>query len=103
MGLELLKSLMRVQPGIEIIQSNDESDRDAAIGHVVNEPAAKLFIAQRPTHRMNDAASGLLFLGDVPDFFHSSGVDLWISVAIEIECLDDLLCQRTARALRKNG
>src|SRR5437899_6123485 len=102
MCLELLKSLMRIQPRIEIIQPNNESDRDAAIGHVVNESAAEFFIAQWPTHRVNHAAAGLLFLWDVPDFFHSNCVDLWIPVSIEMECLDQLLGQGTARTLSQN-
>ena len=102
MCLELLKSLMRIQPRIEIIQPNNESDRDAAIGHVVNESAAEFFIAQWPTHRVNHAAAGLLFLWDVPDFFHSDCVDLWIPVSIEMECLDQLLGQGTARTLSQN-
>ena len=56
MRFELLKSLMRIQARIQIIQTNDEPNGDTAIGHVVNESAAELFVAKRPAHGVNDAA-----------------------------------------------
>src|SRR5437867_3717313 len=103
MRFELLKSVMRIQKRIEIVQSDDESDRDPAIGHVVNKSAPEFLIAKRPAHRMNHTAAGPLLLRNIPDFFHSNRVDLRISIFVEIESLDELLCQRAACALSKNG
>src|SRR5262245_19118294 len=103
MRFKLLKSAMRIEKRIEIIEADDESNRDPAIGHVVNKSAPEFFIAKRPAHRMNHTAAGLFLLRNVPDFFHSNRVDLRISVSIEIESLDELLCQRAAGSLGKNG
>src|SRR6266850_477197 len=102
MSLEFLKSLVRVQTGIEVIETNDETDGNTAIRHVVDESAAELFGTQRPAHRVNDAPSGFLFLRDVPDFLHPDGVDLRIAVLVELELPNELFGKRAAGAFGKN-
>ena len=103
MRFELLKSLMRIQARIQVIEANDEPNGDAALCHVVNESAAELFIAKRPSHRVNHAPAGILLLWHVPDFLHSGGIDLRVSAFVEPEFLDELFGQRTPRALGKNS
>src|SRR5262249_2155667 len=58
---EFLKTLMRIEPRVEVIQTNNKTDRDAAFGHVVDEPAAELFIAQWPADGVNHTPAGFLF------------------------------------------
>src|SRR5262249_37276320 len=100
---ELLETAMRIQQRIEIIEPNDESNRDPAIRHVVNKSTTEFFIAERPSHGMDHTSTGLFFFGNVPDFFHSDRVHLRISIFVEIESHDELLCQRAARTFGKNG
>src|SRR6185436_6793789 len=97
MGLELLESLVGIEPRIEIIQTDDEANGDTPLGHVVNEAAAELFIAQRPAHRVNDASAGILLLRHIPYFLHADGVHLRIPVFVQIEFPDELLGERAAR------
>src|SRR5215510_1175273 len=52
---EFLKPLMGIESRIEIVQTNNESNRYKAFRHVVNESTAKLFVAQWPAHCVNDA------------------------------------------------
>ena len=47
--------------------------------------------------------AGVLLLRHVPDFLDASGIDLRILGLVEIEFLDELFGQRTARAFGKNG
>src|SRR5262249_20191349 len=93
MRFELLEAFMRIDARVEIIQTDHETYRDAAFGHVVNESAPELFVSQRPAHRMDDAASGVLLFGNVPDFFYSDGVYLRIPISIQIEFPDQLFCE----------
>src|SRR5262245_24791988 len=53
MRLELLESLMRIKARIQVIKANDKPNGNAAVCHVVNESAAELFIAKRPSHGVN--------------------------------------------------
>src|SRR5262249_45751901 len=98
MRLEFLKALMRVETRIEIIQPNDEPDRDPATGHVVDETSAELFIAQRPSHSVNDSAAGAGLFRHVPYFFHTDREDLRIAVPVQVELPDQMFRQRSARA-----
>src|SRR5215475_582829 len=95
MRFELLKSLMRIQAWIKIIEANDQPNGDAAICHVVNESAAELLIAKRPSHGVNHAPACILLLGHVPDLLHSDGIDLRVSAFVKLEFLDELFGQRT--------
>src|SRR5262245_13880818 len=88
MRFELLKSLMGIHAGIKVIEANNEPNGDAAIRHVVNESAAELLTAKRPSHRVNHAPAGILLLRHIPDFLHSDGIDLRVSAFIELEFLD---------------
>src|SRR5262245_31646073 len=103
MSVELLKSLMRIQARIQVIEADDEPNGDAAVRHVVNESTAELFIAKRPSHRVDHAPAGVRFLRHIPDFLHSGGIDLRISAFVEPELLDELFGQRASRALGKNS
>src|SRR6516162_2610360 len=96
MRLEFLKALMRIESRIEIIQPDDEPDRDTAAGHVV-ESSAEFFVAQRPSHGVNDAAAGAGFFRHVPYFFHADREDLRIAVPVQVELPDQILRQRSAR------
>src|SRR5215831_16694431 len=97
MRLEFLKALMRIETRIEIIQPNDQPDRDTATGHVVNESSAELFIAQRPSHGVNDAAASAGFFRHVPYFLHADREDLRIAVPVQVELPDQMFRQRSAR------
>src|SRR5882724_973052 len=85
MCLELLEALMRVEAGIEIVQSDHQADRYAAVRHVVDKAAAEFLVPERPSHRVNNAASGGLFLRHVPHFLDADRVYLRIAVFIQIE------------------
>src|SRR5215475_3618898 len=103
MRLELLKSVMRIKPGIEIVQADNQSYRDTPTRHVVDEPAPELLVPERPTHRVNDTTAGLLLIRDVPDFLDADGVDLRIPVGIQIELTNELLGQRSTGPFGQNG
>src|SRR5215469_6161886 len=96
MRLELLKSLVRIKPGIKIVQAHNQPYRDPPIRHVVDESAPELFGPERPSHRVNDTAAGLLLIRDVPDFLDTDGVDLRIRIGVQIELTNELLGQRSA-------
>src|SRR5215468_11393500 len=98
MRLEFLKPLMWIETRIEVIQPNDEPDRDPAAGHVVDETSAELFIAQRPSHSVNDSAAGAGLFRHVPYFFHTDCEDLRIAVPVQVELPDQLFRQRSSRA-----
>src|SRR5215813_3147177 len=103
MRLEFLKPLMRIETRIEIIQPNDEPDRDPAAGHVVDETSAELFIAQRPSHRVNDPAAGACLFRHVPYFFYTDCEDLRIAVPVQVELPDQMFRQRSARTFGQYG
>src|ERR1051326_2803633 len=103
MRLELLKSLVRIDARIEIVEADHKSNRNAAVGHVVNKSTAELFIAQGESHRVNHAAADRLLGGNVPDFLYARGVHLWIFACIEFEFLSQLLRQRSAGSFGKDG
>src|SRR5262245_66454724 len=60
MRFELLKFHVGVEPGVEIIQTDDEPNRHTSLGHVVDKSAAEFFIEQRPSHSVDDEATGML-------------------------------------------
>src|SRR5215470_8831247 len=97
MRLEFLKPLMRIETRIEVVQPNDQPDRDPAAGHVVDETSAKLFIAQRPSHSVNDPAAGAGLFRHVPYFFYTDCEDLRITVPVQVELPDQMFRQRSAR------
>src|SRR5215510_5496051 len=82
MRFEFLKSRVGIEPGVEVIQANHETDRYTSLGHVVNESTPELLIAQRPAHRGDDAAAGILLFRYVPHFFDTDCEDLGISVFV---------------------
>src|SRR5262245_21790264 len=89
---------MRIEPSIEVVETNHEADRHESVVHVVNESAAEFLVAQRPADRVNHTAAGLLLFGNVPDFLDADGVHLRVAVAIESELLHELLRERSPRA-----
>src|SRR5215475_4305940 len=103
MSLELLKSFVLIEPGVEIVQANNQSYRDTPIRHVVDESAAELLVPQRPSHRVNDTTAGLLLIRDIPDFLDADGVDLRIPIGIQIELTNELLGQRSTGPLGQYG
>src|SRR5579862_1039218 len=103
MRFELLEALMGIEPWIQVIQADHKSDRHPPIGHVVDETATEFFVAERPAHGVNDAASGLLLFRNVPDFLDADSIDLGIATVVEIEFPDELLGQRPAGALCEDG
>src|SRR5215475_13730694 len=103
MSLELLKSFVLIEPGVEIVQANNQSYRDAPIRHVVDESAPELLVPERPSHRVNDTTAGLLLIRDFPDFLDTDGVDLRIPVGIQIELTNELLGQRSTGPFGKTG
>src|SRR5215471_4838753 len=103
MRLELLKSLVGIEAGIEIVQADNQSYRDTPIRHVVDESASELFVPERPSHRVDDTAAGLLLIRYVPDFLDTDGVDLRIPVGIQIELTNELLGQRSTGPFRQDG
>src|SRR6266850_1273718 len=102
MRFELLESLMGVEPWIQIIKTDHEPDRHASLCHVVDKTAAKLFIAQRPAHRMNHTAAVILLLRHIPHFLYTNGKDLGVPFFIQIEFPDELFGQRTARTFSQD-
>src|SRR5262245_24933436 len=102
MSFELLEALVRIESRIVIIQTDDESDGDAAFGHAVNESAAELLVPQRPAHSMDHAAAHTPLLGHIPNFLHAHGKHLRISFSVQIELADQLFCQRSASAFGEN-
>ena len=95
MCFELLEPLVRIEPGIQVIETDDKSYRNPPVCHVVDETAAEFLIAQRPTHGVNHTAAPVLFLGHIPNFFHAGGKDLRVAFFVQVEPLDQLFCERT--------
>src|SRR5262249_14609509 len=102
MGFEFLKFRMGIEPGVEIIQTDNEADRHTSLGHVVNKSAAELFVPQRPSHRVDDASASILLFGYIPHFFHTDREHLWIPVFVQVEPADQLLCQRASGTFSQN-
>src|SRR5688572_12841565 len=103
MCLEQLKSLVRVKTRVTIVQTYYQANRDPALGHVVNESTAELFVSKRPPHCVNHAPAGLLLFRDVPDFLYPDRIHLRIPTTIKVELLNELFGQRSAGSFRKNG
>src|SRR5262249_32247966 len=102
MGFEFLKPRVRIKQGIQIIEPDHEADRNASIGHVVDETTAKLLVTQRPSHRVDDSPARLLFFRDILHFLDTDGKNLRIALAIQIEFLNKLLRQGSAGSFGKN-
>src|SRR5262245_11192214 len=103
MRFEFLKFHVGIEPGVEIIQTDDEPNRHTSLGHVVDKSPAEFLIAQRPSHRVDDASAGVLLFRYVPHFFDTDGEHLRIAVFAQVESVDQLLGERATAAFSKNG
>src|SRR5262245_35439638 len=102
MRFEFLKSSVRIETRIKVIQADDKSDRHTPLGHVVNESAAELFVPEWPAQGVDNTSAGGLLFWHVPHFFNARRVDLRIRILIEVETMSQLFRQRSASAFRQD-
>src|SRR5215475_3350025 len=100
---ELVEEPVWVGERVVIIQPDDQADVQQVVPHPVNEAAAEGVVGQRVAERMHHEAWFDATFRRLPDLFHADRVDLRVAAFIEIELLDQLLSQRSARAFAEHG
>ena len=99
MLLELLQHLLWIEARIGIIEAGDEPQRDNVVRAAVNPGASIFFRRQRPAHGVHDFPRSDTAGRDFPEFLDPLTVSLRIAVARERKACDQLLGERTPRAL----
>ena len=98
MFLELLQHVLRVEARVGVIESGDEAERDDIVFAAVDPGAAVFFRRKRPAHGVDDFAGDQAAGRDFPEFFDADAVGLRVCVFREIEFVDELFGQGSARA-----
>ncbi|EAV43418.1 hypothetical protein SIAM614_06528 [Stappia aggregata IAM 12614] len=96
MGLEPLEFLERGQPGVLVVEVNDEADCHLIVFQVVEKRTAARLAVQRPAERMLHKAEPVFFRVDLPQFLDAYAELRHVAVLVEIEFLDELLGQGAA-------
>src|SRR3989442_1315527 len=103
MRFEALKFVMRIYSRIAIIQTHGKPDVYNPVAHSINPGAAKGMRIERPAHRVNNRARFKAVIGHLPELLDPDRVNLWITIAVELQAFDHLLCKRTANSLAKHS
>jgi hypothetical protein len=91
--LPALELLERIEPGVGIVQGDDEAQVNLVAGGVVEEAAALGTAGERPAERVDDQA--LLVQGgiDGPDFLDADAIVLRVAVAPQLETVASAACR----------
>src|SRR5215468_12466605 len=103
MGLEALKLLEGVEPGIGVVETDDEAHDHLVVLEMVEEGAAIDVAGEGPSHGMDDPALAVLGRIDFPKLLDADAEGLWIDASAKVEALEQRLGQRAAATLREQG
>ena len=78
------------EPGVGVVETDDEADGDQVVAEVVHPAAAVGVFGEGIAHRVGDFAFAEVFGQDLPDLFEAESVGLRLAVAAEVVFLDDL-------------
>src|SRR5579864_5332020 len=102
MLLEFLQHVLGIEPRIGIVESGDETERNYVVFRAVDPGAAVFLRGQRPAHRVNDLSHRDPARWNFPEFLDANAVSLRICVFGQVEFLDEILGERSARTLGEN-
>ncbi len=100
MGLVALELVERRKCRVLVVEMDDEADRDQAVFIMIEERPAGRAASQRPTKSVQHLARPVLLGLDLPDFLDPDAEFLRPAFSVEPVFRDELLGERTARALR---
>src|ERR1700730_17736631 len=99
MRLEPLKFVKWRQRRVPIVQVNHETNGDESVFEMIEERAAAGAIVERPAEGMLDAARPVQRGIDPPKLLQADAEFLRLAIVVEAELRDQLLGERTPRAL----
>src|SRR4029453_4766166 len=102
MQLEALEGIERARKRVGKIEPPDQTERDATVGHRVNEAAAELFHAQRVPERMNHCPPRQTAAVDLPELFVADRVLLGLAPFRQRQPRQDLLRQVAAHTVAED-
>src|SRR4030095_1607615 len=102
MQLEALEGIERIEQRVVIVEPHDQTERDATVGHRVNEAAAELLHAQRVPERMNHCPPRQTAAVDLPELFDADRVLLGLAPFRQRQPRQDLLRQVAAHAVAED-
>src|SRR5271169_3417001 len=103
MGLEALEFLEGAEPGVGVIEADNEADGDLPVLQVIEEGAAIDVAGERPADRMNDLARLMLGRIDLPKFLEADAEGLGIGSEAKLVAFGHLLGKRTPAAFGEQG
>lgn len=86
----LLELAVGGEPGIGVVEADDEADGHEVVAEVVHPAAAVGVFGEGVAHRVGDFAFAEVFGRDLPDFFEAESVRLGLAIAAEVVLFDDL-------------
>ena len=103
-GLQDLEQVVRVEPGIAVVEADDHPDRHHVVAHRVDERAAELAVlrlrAQRPAHGVDHAVERPR---DLPHLLHAELPHLRRRVTAETEVVERDVGEVSLRAFGEHG
>src|SRR5579871_5817895 len=103
MGLEALEFLEGAEPGVGIVEADDEADGYLPILEMIEEGAAVDVAGERPADRMDDLARLMLGRIDLPELLEADAVGLRIGSETKLVAFDQLLGEGTTAAFGEQG
>ncbi len=102
MRLPALHLLERAEPGVGVVEADDEAERDLVVVEVVEEGAAVGVRIERPARGVDHEAGRGLRRLHLPQFLDADGVALRVLPRVEREARDQLPAEAAARTLGKD-
>ncbi len=107
MVLEALELVERAEPGVAVVEIDDEPDRHLIALHMIEVEAALTLagsaLDQRPAAAMEHLARLGLIRGHLPQLLEADGIMLRLGAVLQIELGDQLLAQMAAGPFGKQG
>ena len=103
MLLESLKLCVRIEQRIFVVEAGNVTDIQNAILHSVDPAAAIGLRVGGKAERVCDSSRGITIVRQFPKFLHANAVNLWLASLVEVETLDQLLCQRATWTFAEHG
>ncbi len=85
MRLEALELVEGRQPGVLVVQVDDEADRHLVVLEVIEEGTAAGLHVERPAERMLNEAGFVVFRLDLPEFLQADAVFSGLAALREVE------------------
>src|SRR5437660_6901455 len=101
MSLVPLELEKRLEVGIRVPETDDQSDRDPVVLGVINEAAPVGRGVERPASAMHDEPRNVRRGVDLPQLLDADAPRLRIAAGVEFVACDHGLAEMTARALRE--